>query len=157
MPAARGSRGEPGTAKTSRAISPARRALVSEPERFAARQIAYRVKAFAEPAFDSMPAADTPFGKFLAALDAEAEADARYGEAASIIRQAIAGKPLGWPDVYTRAAVDGGLTEDEARKIGIAPIGGDPSAPIESATIDPDGWQIDQAAIDAALPPEESE
>ena len=35
-PAARGSSGEPGTAKTSRPISPASLALISEPERLAA-------------------------------------------------------------------------------------------------------------------------
>ena len=36
VPSARGSSGEPGTAKTSRPCSPAMRAVISEPERFAA-------------------------------------------------------------------------------------------------------------------------
>ena len=36
VPSARGSSGEPGTAKTSRPCSAARRAVISEPERFAA-------------------------------------------------------------------------------------------------------------------------
>ena len=36
MPSARGSSGEPGTAKTSRPCSPAKRAVMSEPERRAA-------------------------------------------------------------------------------------------------------------------------
>lgn len=123
-----------------------RRGLPAENgERFAARQVAYRVKAFAEPAFGALPADGTPFAKFLAALD-----DAPGMEnIAEIIRQSIAGHPIGWPDVYTRGAVDGGLTEDEARKIGIASAGNDP---VEALTLAPDGPTYDQAGIDAQLP-----
>lgn len=126
-----------------------RRGLPAENgERFAARQVAYRVKAFAEPTFETAPADGTPFAKLLAALDAEPG----YGNIAAIIRQAIEGKPIGWPDLYTKSAAEGGLTEEEGRKIGIAPLGGYPADPAEGATVEPDSWTIDQAAINEGLP-----
>lgn len=122
-----------------------------EGQRFAARQMAYRIKAPAEPAFDQAVLSGTPFAKFLAAADAQPG----FEQIASIIRHAIEGKPIGWPELYTKSSVDGGLTEEEGQKIGIAPLGGNPSAPISQMTIDPSGFVADEAAIDAALPPEE--
>jgi hypothetical protein len=111
-------------------------------ERFAARQIAYRIRAYAEPAFDSRPEPNTPFGRFLAALDAEAASNPGFSSIASIVRRSIEGKPIGWPDLYTRDAATAGMTEDEARKIGIAPLGGLPSQPMTQVTVEPDGLVV---------------
>ncbi len=125
-----------------------RRGLPTENgERFAARQVIYRVQAFAEPAFGAV-APGTPFGKFLAALDEQPG----YETIAAIVRQAIEGKPIGWPDLYTPSAVAAGMTEDEAQRMGIAPLGGYPSDPMKAIEIAPDGWEIDQAEIGAMLP-----
>lgn len=117
-------------------------------QRFAARQVSYRVRAFAEPAFGVEPAAGTPMAKFLAALTGEP----KLSGVASIVRQAIVGNPTDWPAHYTAIAVACGLTESEAVKIGIAPVGGLPSEPVTSAIADPVGWLLDEAAVAAQLP-----
>ena len=130
-----------------------RRGLPTENgDRFAARQVVYRIQAFAEPAFGAV-SPGTPFGKFLAALDAQPG----YENVAAIVRQAIEGKPIGWPDLYTPSAVAAGMTEEEAQRMGIAPLGGYPSDPMKSAEIAPYGWEIDQSEIGAMLPEDGSE
>lgn len=117
-------------------------------QRFAARQVAYRVRAFAEPAFGTEPPAGTPMAKFLAAL----ADDPRLSPIASVIREAIMGNPSDWPAHYTAAAVAGGLTESEAEKIGLAPLGGYPSDQLSSVTVEPAGWELDVASAEAHLP-----
>lgn len=125
-----------------------RRGLPTENgERFAARQVVYRVQAFAEPAFGAVTAG-TPFGKFLDALDEQPG----FENIAAIVRQAIEGKPIGWPDLYTPSAVAAGMTEEEAQRMGIAPLGDYPSDPMKAAEVYPAGWEIDQAEISAGLP-----
>ncbi|MBN9033699.1 MAG: hypothetical protein BGO05_05440 [Rhizobiales bacterium 63-7] len=124
-----------------------------EGERFAARQTGYRIKAFAEPAFGQQPAPGSPFALFLAALDAEPGYEA-FG---AIVRQAIEGVPIGWPEVYTVGAIMAGYTEEEAQSIGIAPLGGADSAPLAELTILPDGMVLDADSIEASLPPDEGE
>ena len=119
-------------------------------QRFAARQTAYRVRAFAEPAFGKEPEEGTPMAKFLSAL----AGDPKLADVASVIRQAIMGNPTDWPSHYTAAAVVGGLTESEAVKVGIAPLGGLPSDALSTVTVDPDGWILDEASV-AAQPPED--
>lgn len=119
-------------------------------QRFAARQVAYRIRAFAEPEFGVEPAAGTPVAKFLAALAGEPA----LAGIASIIRNAIMGNPTGWPEHYTALAVAGGLTEDEARKVGIAPLGGYPSAPMSEADFNDMEMTIGQPEVDANLPEE---
>lgn len=121
-------------------------------ERFAARQVVYRVQAFAEPAFGAVEPG-TPFGKFLAALDEQPG----YENIAAIVRQAIEGKPIGWPDLYTPSAVAAGMTEAEAQRMGIAPLGGYPSDPMKAAEVYPAGWEIDQVEIGLTLPEDASE
>lgn len=123
-------------------------------QRFAARQSVFRVKAYAEPAFAKEPEAGSAFAKFLAA----AEADAATATLAGPLRAAIEGKPVDWPAEFTRGAVDAGMTEDEAAKIGVAPLGGYPSDPLEEIVVEgTDGILLDQGMIDTALPPEDDD
>lgn len=119
-------------------------------QRFAARQLVFRIKAFAEPAFGQEPEAGTPFAKFLAAIEADSDLDKH----AAIIRRALSGAPIGWPELFTQAAVDAGLTEEEAQGIGIAPIGGLPSDALISMTVQPEQFVADAASIAEALEPE---
>jgi len=121
-------------------------------QRFAARQLAYRVRAFAEPEFGPV-IAGTPFDRFLAV----AEDDETLAPVVEVIRNAIEGRPIDWPELYTAAAVAGGYTEEEGQSIGIAPLGGHASAPVEEMTVEPSGVVMDQTMIDEALPPEEEE
>jgi hypothetical protein len=122
-------------------------------QRFAARQMILRVKAQAEPQFDQAVDAGTPFAKFLAALDS----DPSFHQVASILRQAIEGKPVGWPELYTKPAINAGLTEEEGQKIGIAPLGGHASDPVLGFETHPDGVIFDQTLIDTALAPEQDD
>ncbi len=124
---------------------------VENGQRFAARQLVYRVKALAEPPFGPVES-NTPFAKFFAA----AEGDAPLAPTASIIRRAIEGDPVGWPELYTQTAVDAGYTEEEAVKIGIAPEGGLPSVPVASIETYPIGVVLDADLAATALPPEET-
>lgn len=124
-----------------------------EGERFAARQTGYRIKAFAEPAFGKEPPAGSPFEQFLAALDTEPG----YEAFASIVRQAIEGAPIGWPQVYSIGAVMAGYTEEEGRSIGIAPLGAADGSVMDELTILPEGVTLDAASIAAGLPPEEGQ
>lgn len=120
-------------------------------QRFAARQTLYLIQPVAEPPFDTPVEAGTPLAKFFEAADNDPAVLAQ----AAILRRAIEGKPVGWPEVYTPAAVAAGLTEIEAAAIGIVTLGDPP----ETVTIrDADSGDVvlvvNEAAIDAQLPEE---
>ena len=96
--------------------------------RFAARQGIYSLRALAEPAYGQAPYPGTPLAAFVAALADEAKADPTFLPLAQVITAAIAGAPIGWPAVYTAAALAGGYTEAQGLAIGIVDIA-PPAAP----------------------------
>jgi len=135
-------------AKSIEEVTSRRGMPVENGQRFAARQVAYRVRAYAEPAFGVEPPEGSPMAKFLSAL----ADDATLAPIASIIRNAVVGNPVNWPEHYTAAAVAGGLTEGEAGKIGIAPVGGYPAEPMSSVTVNPEGWSLNEDEVEVQLP-----
>lgn len=115
-------------------------------QRFAARQILVQVKAIAEPPFGPVEP-KTPFAKFFEA----AATDPVLAAQASIIRRAIEGRPIGWPELHTISAISGGYTEAEAAAIGLAP----PGAPVAGMTLEPGGVVMDAATASTAPPSED--
>lgn len=122
-------------------------------QRFAARQLVITIKSLAEPPFAKPIEAGTPFAKLFLALASE-PAMADY---ASILRNAIEGRPVDWPAINTLSAINAGLTEAEGQAIGIAPLGGHTSAPVAGMTLDPGGEVFDADLIETGLPPEPEE
>ncbi|XAI96338.1 hypothetical protein [Microcystis phage Mae-JY30] len=121
-----------------------------EGAKFAARQTIYTLRAFSEPPF-GRPVED---GTALAAFLAAAEADEGTATLAGILRRAIEGTPVGWPEVYDVAGMIAGYTEDEGRRIGITPLADGEVAALSEATIVPDGWVANDGTVSAQLPEE---
>lgn len=123
-----------------------------EGARIAARQTVYSIRAIAEPSFDQPVAADTPLGAFMAA----AAADPETQPLADLIRSAVEGKPIGWPETYSAAAMAAGLSDEAGRAIGISALGGGPDGtPLVEATFQPEGgtpWTADADTIEEQLP-----
>jgi len=136
---------------TSEVVS--RRGIQSkEGARIAARQTVYSISAMAEPPFDQPVAADTPLGAFLAA----AAADPQTASLAALIREVIEGEPVGWPETYSVAAMNAGLSDELGQAIGISALGGGAdNTPIVEATFAADdraAFTADAAEILAQLP-----
>ena len=136
---------------TSEVVS--RRGIQSkEGARIAARQTVYSISAMAEPPFDQPVAADTPLGAFLAA----AAADPQTVPLAALIREVIEGRPVGWPQTYSVAAMIAGLSDELGQAIGISALGGSvDTTPIVEATFAADdraAFTADAAEILAQLP-----
>lgn len=122
---------------------------VKDGQRLAARQMIYTLQPIAEPPYAAALEPGTPLAKFLAAVDA----DPTLASHAAVIREAIEGVPMDWPEFWTKAALDGGYTESEGEKIGVAPVGGYPPQPLEAVTVEPDGWVLNEEAADTNIPP----
>ena len=136
---------------TSEVVS--RRGIQSkEGARIAARQTVYSISAMAEPPFDQPVAANTPLGAFLAA----AAADPQTATLADLIREVIEGEPVGWPEIYSVAAMIAGLSDELGQAIGISALGGGAdNTPIVEATFAADdraAFTADAAEILAQLP-----
>ena len=136
---------------TSEVVS--RRGIQSkEGARIAARQTVYSISAMAEPPFDQPVAADTPLGAFLAA----AAADPQTASLAALIREVIEGKPVGWPETYSVAAMIAGLSDELGQAIGISTLGGGaddtPTVEASFAADDRAAFTADAAEILAQLP-----
>lgn len=136
---------------TSEVVS--RRGIQSkEGARIAARQTVYSISAMAEPPFDQPVAADTPLGAFLAA----AAADPQTVPLAALIREVIEGRPVGWSETYSVAAMIAGLSDELGQAIGVSALGGGvDTAPTVEATFAADdraAFTADAAEILAQLP-----
>lgn len=133
----------------------ARRGIpVKDGQRFAARQLIFTIQPCAEPPFGAV-VPGSPLEKFFEAADAAAVTDPAFAAIVAIIRNSIEGEPMGWPEFYTQAALDGGYTEAEGATIGIV---GDPlGEPLTSISTHSGGAVIDAATIAAQLPEEPNE
>ncbi|WP_099863722.1 hypothetical protein [Pararhizobium haloflavum] len=123
-----------------------RRGASASGTRFAAKQIILTVEPLAEPPFGV--AIEGVWLEFIDAL----EADEAYQHFASAVRSAIVGEPI--PE-WRRAARSIGLTDSEARGIGIFGPYLPPEEPVEWNEVEIEGiGVIDQAEIDRNLPDE---
>lgn len=126
---------------------------VKDGQRLAARQFVYTLQTLAEPAFASPVGDGTPLADFFAAMDA----DPGLANHAAILREAVSGTPLDWPEFWTKAALDGGYTEAEGEKLGIVDLGGAGAQPLSIIELVPDGTELTEEAADENLPPEPNE
>lgn len=101
-----------------------RRGGGAEGARFAARQIVITIEPLNEPGFGALPAGGTPLADFLAAM----EADADFAPLVPAVRSAIIGEPIA---NWRQPAATLGLTDSEARALGVMPIIDPGEAPVE--------------------------
>jgi hypothetical protein len=116
--------------------------------KFAAAQLIISLSPLADPEFGSAPA--FVWADFLTVM----RADVKIGPLAEAVEKAIVGDVL--PDWRLLASAVG-LNDETADAIGILPLGGGDSQPVSQAIVLPDGWVLDQNAVDENLPgaPEE--
>lgn len=107
--------------------------------RFAGRQIVITYAPLAEPAFGVAPAADTAFGRLIAALRAATGPLQRYGD---LLEKIIVGEPV---PSWRALQVELGLSTDAAEALGATPLlPGE--APAPAAALESDGDHVDGVA-----------